>query len=309
MKNILVIVIAVFSITASAQSLSKKRITQLDKSVVRIFVNDTASGTGFFAAENWIITNRHVIERGIIRDSISKEVINILPIKAQLANKDVFNLEILESQLIGGENDLSVALDFVLLKVDSLQSINLDLKSKIRPLKMGSWDDVSEGDVVYTCGYPLSIKDRFISTGTLSTKFTSKEKLRTYRVLNDKGKQLVLRNTGKPLVFTTFKERDAAWCDLTVNRGNSGGPVIKLNKFPKKDVVIGITSFLQNPYYRVGEEGAKYYNEIYEKNKEKGMTVNKQMATLFEALATNSFGIGGIISIDYANSILSQLNQ
>ena len=296
-------------LNAFAQSLSQKRIERVDKALVRIYVDNKPSGTGFFVNKEWILSNRHVIERAIIRDSITKTVLSILPISAKIHTSDIINVEISERQLIGDENDLSIALDFVFLKIDPTQALEKNIDEKVEFLELGKWSDVEEGDLIYTSGYPLTINQRFISKGVLSTKFTSKEKLRTYKyVKNEKG-EILVNDKGDLVSITTYKDRDAAWADLTVNRGNSGGPVMKYSKFPKKDKVIGITSFLLNPYYEIGELGAKHYMDLYIKNNEKGLTPNRQFSVLFESMSYSSFGIGGVISIDYASSILEQLNR
>lgn len=268
-----------------SQSLGKERIERLNKSVVRILINNQASGSGFFVSDDgWIASNRHVINKAIIRDSIGT-IKSILPIYAEFRNGERTKLGIMTYLLMKG-NDESEAYDYILLK--STQSF----KSKFLPLKLGNWKDINEGDVIYTCGFPFGIKQRMISKGILSTKW-------------QEVKKVGFPNDTIPI--KSFK-RNSAYLDLTTNRGNSGGPIILMGDTPDKDRVVGIATFILSPYAKIGEEGAKFYNDLFVKNNEKGMTVNRQMSVLFEALANNSLGVSGAVSIDYLRSTLQQLS-
>jgi serine protease Do len=44
-----------------------------------------------------------------------------------------------------------------------------------------------------------------------------------------------------------------AWLDLTLNKGNYGGPVIKIGRTPDENRVIGIATFILNPFAQYAE--------------------------------------------------------
>ena len=271
--------------TCFSQSLGKTRVNRLNKSVVRISINNIPRGSGFFVSnDGWLASNRHVINNALLRDSTGI-IRGILPIHAEFNNGERVKLGIMTYLLQEG-NDESEAYDYVLLKPTE------PFKSSFEPLKLGTWQDVSEGDVIYTCGFPFGIKQRIISQGLFSTKW---QEIRSVGYPSD---TIPLRN---------FK-RNSAYLDLTTNKGNSGGPIIKLGDTPEEDVVIGIATFILSPYAKIAEDGAKFYNDLYVKNKEKGITETKQRAIIFSSLANNSIGVSGTVSIDYLRLTLQQLS-
>ena len=78
-----------------SQSLGKERIDRLNKAVVRIMVNNRPSGSGFFIDnEGWIASNRHVVDKAILRDSIGA-IKSILPIHAEFRNGEKVELGIM----------------------------------------------------------------------------------------------------------------------------------------------------------------------------------------------------------------------
>lgn len=162
-------------------------------------------------------------------------------------------------------------------------------KTQFESLKIGTWEDINEGDLVYSCGYPLGIKQRFISQGVFSTKWN--DSVNWY--INNKVVDTVTRNL--------------AWLDLTLNKGNSGGAIIKLGETPEDDKVIGIASFILNPYANTSEQIANYLPKRGVDMSSDGISQNQLMQILFEAISKNSIGVSGCISIDYVSKLLKLL--
>lgn len=265
-----------------SQSLGKERIERLNKSVVRILIDTIPSGTGFFVhKDGWVATCEHVIQPAYIRDSLTNNIIGLKKIYIEFQNGEKTEMGLLTFLLQEGYKN-SVVYDYSLLKVQETP------KTEFQTLKIGSWTDVNEGDVVYSCGYPLGVKQRFISQGLFSTKW--KDTINWY--VNNK-------------IVDTLS-RDVAWLDLTMNKGNSGGAVIKLGDTPEDDKVIGIASFILNPYAR----DAGFLADFLSSDKPKmdiimgGISSNRVNELYSKAIANNSIGVSGCISIDYVLKFL-----
>ena len=141
---------------------------------------------------------------------------------------------------------------------------------------------IEEGDEIYICGFPYGIDKPFISSGMLSTKLSIKGYL-------EQGTQ-----------------RDAAMLDITLNKGNSGGPVILMRDNPEEDIVIGIATFTMTP---LSAHLKKLVAMI--KTFPGNIVIMGVDFKTFSTLIKNSFentsvGIGGCISIDYLNKILKK---
>nr|WP_298997261.1 serine protease [uncultured Allomuricauda sp.] len=282
MKKLFVLLILPFLV--HSQSLGKERIRLLDNSIVRIYIENQVSGTGFMVNKNGLVaTCHHVVYPAFIWNAKNKyagmkkifvefddgEKIEVKPTNHFLNNQT-------------GYYD-GKALDVMLLKLQSTPNFEYEI------LKMSKWDTVNEGDAIYTCGFPLSINVRFISKGVLSTKW-----IKDYDMFSN----------GK--LFKNY-EISAAWADITLNRGNSGGPIIKMGKKPKEDVVIGLASFLHNPGGNDAEKFSKAYRDAFNKTDNKGAKgLYKQWELVFNSVSNNSLGISGIISVDYLVELLQK---
>lgn len=155
------------------------------------------------------------------------------------------------------------------------------LPRKISPknfavLQIGNFSNVEEGDAVYSCGYPLGIAQQFVSTGILSTKW---------------------KDVGYFNGDST--RRDVAWLDLTMNRGNSGGPIIKFGKKPEDDKVIGIATFILNPSAHYSEALIEHLGKNSSQFSIGGVNQFDIQANFAKAIANNSIGVSGCISIDH----------
>jgi len=287
MKTILIALILLSSpFYCLSQSLGKERIERLNKSIVRILIDDDASGSGFIVSEDgWIASCYHVIASAFIRDS-AQRVTGLRTIHAEFRNGERVRVTMLNDLVINPGNYEAVGYDYILMKM------NDEPKISFRALELGSWSDVNEGDQIYSAGFPLGIDQRFMSTGVLSTKW-----VHTVTVNSISSGQEI-----------DGYRRNVAWVDLTMNKGNSGGPIIKLGKNSKKDIVIGIASFILNPYSNTADAVAEYYRNRYiAENQPDRITTNRQMQILFEAISNNSIGVSGVIAIDYLDSVLQKI--
>lgn len=265
------------------QSLGKERIERLKESVVRILVNDTAAGTGFIVSlKGWIATNLHVVKSSIGTVNGRNQLVKKLEV--QLANGEKVPASISDHTLGNGYLH-AFSYDCALIKPTT------PFKSKTSALKIGTFANVAEGDEIYSCGHPLGIKPQFISKGMISTFWKD-----TLNVLRD----------GKP--FRTVL-RDVCYLDMTLNRGNSGGPVIKIMDIndPSKDVVVGIATFILNPYGVPSEQLLQIYNQQTNNFSFQVNGVDQNLGTriALSAIANNSIGVSGMISIDYLRSLSS----
>ena len=255
-----------------AQSLGYDRVVHLKKSTVRILINGHASGTGFIVSDQgMVITCFHVIEPAL-RLGVKTEAEFPSGEKVEL---NVFNY-FLQSGVREALGDDCCLLIFAKKPQTQFEYLNV-----------GSFNDVQEGDQIYTIGYPLSIKQPFISMGILSTKWIQSNHF-TYMSKVDS------------------LDRDVAWIDVTMNRGNSGGPVIKIGSTLAEDKVIGISTFILNPYGPVAEQLATSISTSNMDMLINGISQNKVTQLFAEAIANNSIGVSGCISIDHIKTIARQ---
>ena len=280
MRIFVILIVFLIPVICNSQSLGVDRTERLNKSVVRILIDTIPSGTGFFVSDSgWVATCQHVIEPACIRDKNTNEITSLKKIYIEFQNGEKIEMGIL-THLLGDGYKNSISYDYSLLKVQSKP------KTKYKTLKIGTWADINEGDLIYSCGYPLGIKQRFISQGLLSTKWKDEISLFSANGSIDSIK------------------REVAWLDLTMNKGNSGGPVIKIGKSLDDDVVIGIATFILNPYANTSKALAEYLPNRGIDMQSDGISQNKLMQILFEAISNNSIGVSGCISIDYVSEIL-----
>lgn len=252
----------------------KERIKRIKKSVVRIHINGSPSGTGFIVSENGLIaTCFHVVQ------SIQLGPNN----QTQITHASNIEIELLDGTKLPGNIHKfcqnqgffeALSKDYTLLEVKTTKTLE--------PFSIGNFADIEEGDEIYICGFPYGIDKPFISSGMLSTKLSIKGYL-------EHGTQ-----------------RDAAMLDITLNKGNSGGPVILMRDNPEEDMVIGIATFTMTP---LSDHLKKLVAMI--KTFPGNIVIMGVDFKTFSTLIKNSFentsvGIGGCISIDYLNKILKK---
>lgn len=284
MKILLLLIFLLFSsFYLLSQSLTKDRINKLKHSVVKISIEgSTSTGTGFFISSNGdVLTCWHVIEDALIKDSIGN-LVNVKKIYMDIYDGQRKELQI-PSVFFNGLNMNAVSNDFCLLS-PPLNSFNI----KVSFLKIGNFDNIQEGDEVYTSGYPLGLPYQFISRGTLSTKYIDST--------------LIYQRKGFPDIKI---KKSVALLDLTINKGNSGGPIVRLGKHTEDDEVIGIADFLINPFGK----NAERLNE--EMNMDKmnyklpsGVSLTDAMKLFSNAIIYSSNGISGCVSINHFLQVL-----
>ncbi|MDV7137357.1 serine protease [Maribacter sp. TH_r10] len=292
MKNFLLLFILI-STTINSQSLSRKKINKIKETVVKININGTTWGTGFLVSEDGVIASCfHVIENGgaLYRNENTKEIDSISnEIYIEFENKDTLKVSVVEDFLYDDYwTERGISEDFILLAPVEKQNKKYDY------LRIGDWKDINEGDIVYTSGYPLSVEERITAIGTFSTKYKRKVKR---------------DNTGNDSIYRI----DAGHLDLTINNGNSGGPLIKLNKWPKKDMVVGLISFKLLPKTaKTYSDNASYYDKRlktldYSKNNDL-KNIEISLRALYNNANTTSYGVSGAVSIDGLKERLFQSN-
>src|SRR4051794_7318596 len=228
-NTVLLLIVPLYS---SSQSLTKERVDKLKNAVVKISLEESSStGTGFFiSGKGEVLTCWHVIEPALIRDS-SGNVINVKKIYMDLfcgQRKELY----IPTTFFKTLNISAVSNDFCLLS-----PVGGSYDMKFTFLKIGNFEDIVEGDEIYTSGYPLGLSHQFISRGTFSTKYIDSN--------------LIHHREG---VLDLKIKRSVGLLDLTINKGNSGGPIIKLGKNIEDDEVVGIANFLINPFEKYAEQ-------------------------------------------------------
>jgi len=213
-----------------SQSLSPGRVAKIKSVTVHVSIEGSReTGTAFFiSASGELLTCWHVIEPALHRDSLGN-LVSISPIYIQSA-------EVAKTQV-------SIPAVFYKQLYISARSNDYCLLSPVKPFTKpviffnpGNLNKVPEGQEVYTCGYPNSMPQPFISKGILSTKYIDSS---TYVLKNGIQKKI---------------NREVALLDLTLNKGNAGGPIIALGATINDDEVIGIADLLVTPFGQTSEE-------------------------------------------------------
>lgn len=266
---------------AWGQSLGKERVTKIKESVIKILVDTIASGTGFFVSNNRILTCYHVIKPSIVVNKTNKKLEQGKNIYIQFNTGEVVQAFI-DTYTLGKGNFDAQSNDYAFLVLGRGQAI----ASKYSFLKLGESTDLNEGDEIYACGYPFNISQQIISKGMVSAFFKQPSTQRS--------------NNKDTLVAT-----DAAWLDMTLNKGNSGGPIIKLGIDSSKDVVVGIATFILNPHSDV----VNVIGMLENQKRQGGFVVNgvNQADPVIKALAgirDNSIGVSGMYMIKYAKKLI-----
>jgi len=277
MKKLLFL-LAFMPMFSLGQSLGKKRVDRLRNAVVKI-MTPYGSGTGFFISDKgYILTCRHVIEAALARDKDGK-LIQDMPITVEFSDGEQIRAS---SFYKLDDSDLStLSFDYFVIKIIGKP------KHNIESLKLGSFD-IQDGDEVYTCGYPFGMKEQFISKGIISTKYIQ---------------QYPIKYQAKDTIIY----RKAAWLDLTMNKGNSGGPVVKLGKIYTDDEVVGIATFIQSPFLEKATNALETAtNPAIDLRYGNGKTLSEILQTLSQALLSESYGISGCVSIDYFNTFYKE---
>jgi serine protease Do len=295
MKKLFTIIFCLSFFICNGQSLGKERVDKLNKTVVKIKLEHPnfpdsiiTNGTGFVISKNGLIaTNFHVIEPILVWADSSKNRKTLLSrIFAEFVDGKVIELSMSYKVMSISENLESAIFNDFLLLLPTEKHTNMEY------LKLGNWSDLNDGDEIYSSGYPLGIDRNLITKGIVSSKFIEKK----INILSKKT-----------------ESRDASYLDLTMNKGNSGGPIIKLTDSIKTDVVVGIATFVKSPYNDKIQEINKKSNDIiasgssfsFSNGKSNISTIEtyKDLSAAFQYI---SVGISGCVSIEYLKEILTK---
>lgn len=267
--GVVLVVILVLAVGSSAisqsRSANQQRVQRVKESTFRIFVNGSPAGTGFVVAANLVATNFHVVQQLSPAADGQTQITYASKIEVQLQDGRLLTATPHPS-VSGQALQMAVGKDVALLIVPV---------KDLRPLRLGQFSDVSEGDSVYLAGYPLGVEQVIVATGMLSTKW------KTDGYLGQGG------------------QRDVAWLDITMNKGNSGGPVLLLANDPSRDTVVGIANFSLNPFAQNAEEFAGVAAAFPGNVMIMGVDFKRFSTLIGAALASQSHGVGGCIAIDY----------
>lgn len=243
----------------------RARVQQVKASIVRILVNGLPSGTGFAVKSNLVATNFHVVQQATATTDGNTQIGYAAKIEVLLPDGRRLSATPHASVLNAGFQ-AALSKDVALLVVP----VN-DLK----PLKLGRFADASEGDSIYLAGYPLAVEQPVVATGILSTKW------KTGGYLGQGG------------------PRDVAWLDVTMNKGNSGGPVLLMADNPVDDVVVGIANFNLNPFAQRAEEFGRIAAGFPGSVVMMGINFGQFASIVSAAMSAQSHGVGGCIAVDY----------
>jgi serine protease Do len=274
--------LSLLSVDLFAQSLSVERVSKIKRSTVKISLNNQILGTGFFIDDKGtVLTCWHVVKSSIFTRSDKTTGIKSLLIEYSNGKKDSVCIP---TRFYNKMNDNSLAYDFCIL----IPNRPLEKKDATTFLKLGSLTNALEGEEVFTCGYPLGISQQFVSRGIISTKYVDS----TNYIFN-------LKTNVK-----TFKPRSQALLDLTLNRGNSGGAIIKIGKTIEDDEVIGIADFIVS---QMGNEGDQLIQNLASRSGRayiNGVDPNAILTQLAIYISKASNGVSGCIAIDHFKKIM-----
>lgn len=282
-RNFILLLFIFIATRSLSQSLSPERVLMIKNATVQIVIgNGESSGTGFFVTQTGtIVTCWHVIKDAILVDS--NKHLSLKPILVKLPNGKGFNAGI--PTIIFKDSSLTakaIGYDFCLLVPIT------PLRQSVSFLQLGNFDSVKEGQSVYTCGYPIGIDKQFVTRGILSTKYINNNNFITNQ---DKSQVAVPRSEGL--------------LDITMNRGNSGGPIVMEGNSIEEDKVIGIADFIIIP---AGGQSDLLIAELLKRATSyiDGVNTNLVLAKLLQILTETSIGVSGCVSINHLISMLEK---
>lgn len=250
---------------ANQQRHMRERFRRIKESTVRIWVNEKPSGTGFAIGPNLVVTNYHVVEKltpttdGKSSASFS-ESIQVQDSSGRMTKA------VPHTDSLGANLAAAIGQDIVVLAVPA---------GGLVPFKLGRFEEAQPGDEIYLTGYPFGIDEAIVAKGFISTKF------KTGSYLNAAG------------------PREVAWLDLTMNRGNSGGPVVRLGRNPASDSIVCVSNFNLNPFAKPAEKMSAVVESFPGNAIIVGIDFKESFGLIGQALAAQSHGVGGCVSADY----------
>lgn len=291
MKYILILFLSTIYLNIFSQSLTKEKVAKIKNATVRVIVDGNISvGTGFFIdSKGTIATCWHVVYPAIKENK-----------RAFIQYSSGELSEIILDPRYSSDTLLvkhSISFDFCIAKLKNPP------KTPTTFLKLSNFENIEEGDEIYTCGYPLGQERQFITKGIISTKYKNMDNY--YLTKNVRPEQM---------------PRHEALMDITQNRGNSGGAIVKLGIGNNEDLVIGMANFGITPIGNTADSIVNYLKKGQGKGgismgvtDEKGNFIGSdpnEMAIIFaSALGKVSIGVSGAVSINYLRAFLKEYNK
>lgn len=165
------------------------------------------------------------------------------------------------------DSDRPCTYDFAILKIEA---------TDVPCLPLGEYDDIKQGDQICFMGYPLARDEKYFGAGHVACLMS------------------------KPSHFNWMIKVKAIVLDASINKGNSGGPLVDRTS----GKVVGIVTI------RVGgiSEKLKETRDRLETESSKWGTVESALQELIEhADRYTNIGIGEAISIEYLKNELKSL--
>lgn len=259
---------------ASSDSLNKQdRIDRIKKSTVRIYANGKPSGTGFIIDENGLIATAFHVVGKTEPTSGKRSFITYAP-AIEVEFYDGEKLPAIPHKTFIGQGIYeAVSKDYCILEVKTAK--------KLIPLRLGYFYDAQEGTEVYMCGYSLLSEQPAVSFGVVTARW--KDSVLTYHGPSSYKKRNII---------------GIAWLDISMTRGNSGGPIVLMGNNPEQDRVIGIASFITTPL----DQDIKALIKALKGNEPESHYAPVCSIELFclmkETLGPDSLFIKGCVSID-----------
>lgn len=279
--------IVLFPLFSRAQSIPEARINRIKTRTVKIFVDgiDLSSSGFYISSSGEVLTCWHTIEPAFHFDSAS----------CKMTLGKIYVQTYPELQKI----EYSIPLNFYQKLNASAVANDYCVLTPVKPLvipvpffQMGNYDKVLEGQEILSCGYPNGSNLPMINKGIVSSKYI------------DSSAFMLLNSIKKPVY------RELSLADITMNIGQSGGPIL-LAGSNEEEFVIGIANFLLSPLGRSLEILQTNYGG--DKNRDSDDALKVQLSnsiTLFSDLFNNmTTGISTFTSIKPFLTDISTINK
>lgn len=285
MKYLITTAFFLFSLCSNSQSLSIERVKRIKEATVKITIDSSSgAGTGFFIDSfGTIATCLHVVFPSFVADANGNITrVRKIFVQTNAGEKIEYGFPVLTQ---------SEYVQFELFDVAIIIPVRPTKGTKFLPL--GNFELLNEGQEVYGCGYPFGMSHPFVSKGIVSTKFSD-----TIAISHSNG-------------IGATSARKTALLDMTLNSGNSGGPILVLGRTVKDDVVIGIADFKVTPMGQDASQiiqnlkrgaGAVSFGKDVNNKEVSNIDPVATLAWLSEILEETSDGVSGMISIQYLNA-------
>lgn len=279
------LLISIYNLCYADSEKLKSQISELTSSTVMIFCYENIDGkkvskilgSGFIVSSDGIIvTANHVVQNNNQFKSIVNEKgeTNIEiefreNIHCKFANDDIYQVRVLSEKELKNNVNIPLFFDYAILEI-------VNPKSEFNFLTFGKYNSVYVGQTVLFAGFPFAKPNLTIHKGMVSAKYLDKSLVSTDSLVK--------------------------WIQIdgSVNKGNSGGPVIEIETGNVIGIIntrmVGISKnlfYLKNKLDSINKSGTGI---IYNKS----LNPNELIVELVNSLDwTISVGIGQAVSTDY----------